>query len=73
MPQPTGSLTQARSHPDARALLVRPKASGDAGMEALRIPNRRLSDVVFKAMAANLSLMVTGSRCMTEEQVTVPH
>ncbi len=63
MPQSTAShsLTQARCHPDARALLARRKASGDGGMEALRILKRRLSDVVIKAMAADLSLMVTAA------------
>ncbi|MFC9769584.1 transposase [Rhodococcus jostii] len=55
------ALTQARCHPDARALLARRKASGDGGMEALRILKRRLSDVVFKAMTADLSLMVTAA------------
>jgi transposase len=55
------ALTQARCHPDARALLARRKASGDGGMEALRILKRRLSDVVFKAMAADLSLMVAAT------------
>ncbi|WP_204164823.1 transposase [Rhodococcus oxybenzonivorans] len=55
------ALTQARCHPDARALLARRKASGDGGMEALRILKRRLSDVVFTAMAADLSLMVTAA------------
>jgi hypothetical protein len=59
MPQSTASLTQARCHPDARALLARRKASGDGGMEALRILKRRLSDVVFKAMTADLPLFVT--------------
>ena len=55
------ALTQARCHPDARALLARRKASGDGGMEALRILKRRLSDVVFKAMAADQSLMVAAT------------
>ena len=55
------ALTQARCHPDARALLAHRKASGDGGMEALRILKRRLSDVVFKAMAADLSLMVAAA------------
>lgn len=55
------ALTQARCHPDARALLARHKASGDDGMEAFRILKRRLSDVVFKAMAADLSLIATAT------------
>ncbi|WP_411755679.1 transposase [Rhodococcus sp. DK176] len=54
------ALTQARCHPDARALLAR-KASGDGGMEALRILKRRLSDAVFKAMAADLPLFVAAA------------
>jgi transposase len=48
------ALTQARCHPDARALLAKRKAKGDGGMEALRIPKRRLSDVVYRAMIADL-------------------
>ncbi|MCC3333003.1 IS110 family transposase [Nocardia abscessus] len=48
------ALTQARCHPDARALLARRKAKGDGGMEALRILKRRLSDVVYRAMLADL-------------------
>ena len=76
------ALSQARCHPEARALWARPgsarasssrnaimsplaartsKVGGEGGMEALRILKRRLSDVVFKAMAADLSLMVTAT------------
>ncbi|MCC3312971.1 transposase [Nocardia africana] len=44
------ALTQARCHPDARELLARRKASGDGGMEALRVLKRRISDAVFRAM-----------------------
>ena len=55
------ALSQARCHPDARALLTRRKVGGDGGMEALRNLKRRLPDVVFKAMAADLSLMVTAT------------
>ncbi|WP_040785754.1 IS110 family transposase [Nocardia pneumoniae] len=47
------ALTQARCHPDARALLARRKAGGDGGMEAMRILKRRLSDVIFRAMIAD--------------------
>ncbi|GAA4483859.1 hypothetical protein GCM10023094_36030 [Rhodococcus olei] len=49
------ALTQARCHPEARALLSRRKANGDGGMEALRILKRRLSDVVYRAMIADQS------------------
>jgi hypothetical protein len=41
--------------------LARRKVGGDGGMEALRILKRRLPDVVFKAMAADLLLMVTAT------------
>lgn len=44
------ALTQARCHPGARELLVRRKAGGDGGLEALRILKRRLSDVVYRAL-----------------------
>lgn len=43
-------LTQARCHPGARELLARRKASGDGGMEALRVLKRRISDAAFRAM-----------------------
>ncbi|WP_257014977.1 IS110 family transposase [Rhodococcus sp. ACPA1] len=43
------------------SLLARRKVGGDGGMEALRILKRRLPDVVFKAMAADLLLMVTAT------------
>ncbi|QIS23564.1 IS110 family transposase [Nocardia terpenica] len=48
------ALTQARCHPEARELLARRKAGGDGGMEALRILERRLSDVVYRAMLADI-------------------
>jgi len=50
------AMTQARCHPDARALLHRRKASGDGGMEALRILKRRLSDVVYRAMITDQTI-----------------
>lgn len=49
------AMTQARSHPEARALLARRKESGDGGMEALRVLKRRLSDVVYRAMVTDQS------------------
>ena len=44
------ALTQARCHPEARAMLDRRRSTGDGGMEALRILKRRLSDVIYRAM-----------------------
>lgn len=49
------ALTQARHHPDARALIDRRTSDGDSGKEAIRVLKRRLSDVVFRAMAADLN------------------
>ncbi|WP_433208681.1 IS110 family transposase [Nocardia sp. CA-107356] len=49
------ALTQARCHPGARELVARRRAKGDGGMEALRILKRRLSDVVYRAMIADLN------------------
>lgn len=49
------ALTQARCHPDARALLERRRSGGDGGMEALRVLKRRLSDVVYRAMTIDQS------------------
>lgn len=48
------ALTQARLHPGAQALLARRRANGDGGLEALRILKRRLSDVVYRALNADL-------------------
>jgi transposase len=53
------AMTQARCHPDARALLDRRKAGGDGGMEALRILKRRLSDVVYRAMITDQAITKT--------------
>ena len=50
------AMTQARCHPDARALLDRRKAGGDGGLEALRILKRRLSDVVYRAMITDQAI-----------------
>ena len=47
------ALTQAHWHPAARALLHRRKANGDGGMEALRVLERHLSDVVYRAPLAD--------------------
>jgi transposase len=48
------AMTQARCHPPARELLARRKADGDGGLEALRVLKRRLSDVVFQALRADV-------------------
>jgi transposase len=50
------ALTQAQWHPEARAMLARRKASGDGGLEALRVLKRRLSDVVYRALIADLGV-----------------
>lgn len=47
------ALTQARIHPDARAMLARRRAQGDGGLEAIRVLKRRLSDVVYRALKAD--------------------
>jgi hypothetical protein len=48
------ALTQAHWHPEARALIARRKANGDGGLEALRVLKRRLSDVVYRALLADV-------------------
>ncbi|GAA4491388.1 hypothetical protein GCM10023094_55780 [Rhodococcus olei] len=55
------ALTQARCHPEARALLSRRKANGDGGMEALRILKRRRPDVAYRAMIADQSSAATST------------
>lgn len=50
------ALTQARSHPDARALLARRVEAGATKKEALRSLKRRLSDVIYRAMLADAAL-----------------
>jgi transposase len=45
-------MTQARCHPDAKAMLARRRTAGDGGMEALRILKRRLSDI-YRALQAD--------------------
>ncbi len=49
------AMTQARCHPPARELITRRKADGDGGLEALRILKRRLSDVVYQALRADVT------------------
>lgn len=50
------ALTQARSHPDARALLARRVEHGATKKEAIRSLKRRLSDVIYRAMLADAEL-----------------
>jgi transposase len=49
------ALTQAHWHPPAQALIARRRANGDGGLEALRVLKRRLSDVVYRALLADLN------------------
>ena len=49
------ALTQARYHPEAVAFIERRTASGDSGKEAIRALKRSLSDVVYRAMTADLA------------------
>lgn len=50
------ALTQMRVHPPAKAMIERRRANGDGGMEALRILKRRLSDVAYQALRADLAI-----------------
>jgi transposase len=55
------ALTQARHHPGARQYLDRRRAAGNTTAEALRALKRRLSDVVFRALLADVSAVVTSA------------
>ena len=44
------AMTQARLHRPARELMQSRQLTGAGGMEALRVLNRRLPDVVYRAM-----------------------
>ena len=44
-----------RVHPPAKAMIERRRAGGDGGLEALRVLKRRLSDVAYKALRADLN------------------
>jgi transposase len=59
------ALTQARYHPDAVAFIERRIANGDSGKEALRALKRRLSDVVHRAMTADLTSASQASQIPT--------
>ncbi len=50
------ALTQAHWHQPAKDMITRRKATGDSGLEALRILKRRLSDVVYAALRADLAI-----------------
>ena len=50
------AMTQAHWHPAAKAMMERRKAGGDSGLEALRVLKRRLSDVVYAALRADLAV-----------------
>jgi transposase len=49
------AMTQAHWHPAAKDLMTRRKTGGDSGLEALRVLKRRLSDVVYAALHADLT------------------
>ena len=52
------ALTQAHWHPTSQSADARRKAGGDSGLEALRVLKRRLSDVVYAALRADLATRV---------------
>ena len=52
------ALTQAHWHQPAKDMIIRRKAAGDSGLEALRILKRRLSDVVYAALRADLDIKI---------------
>jgi len=60
------ALTQARHHPDAIVFIKRRTATGDTGKEALRALKRRLSDVVYRAMLADLDI----TTCVAAQHVS---
>lgn len=52
------ALTQSQWHPDAKALIARRRAQGDSSREALRVLKRRLSDVVYRALMADVEVQL---------------
>jgi hypothetical protein len=48
------AITQAHYHPQARELLQRRRAAGDTKAESIRVLKRRLSDVVYRALLADI-------------------
>ena len=57
------ALTQARHHPDAKALIERRTASGNTKKEAMRVLKRRLSDVVYRAMLKDANSVIPAPIC----------
>jgi transposase len=53
------ALTQAHWHPPAQVMIARRRANGDGGLEALRVLKRRLSDVVYRALLADINPTLT--------------
>lgn len=53
------ALTQARYHPDAVSFIERRVSGGDSGKDAIRALKRRLSDVVYRAMNADLEAIAS--------------
>jgi transposase len=51
------AITQARYHPGAKQLLERRRTAGDSTTESLRVLKRRLSDVVYQALRADLTAL----------------
>jgi transposase len=49
------ALTQAHRHPPAKAIIARPRANRNGGLEALRVLKHRLTDVVYRALRADLT------------------
>lgn len=48
------AITQAHYHPQAREFLDRRRANGDTTTESIRALKRRLSDVIYRALLADL-------------------
>jgi len=48
------AITQAHYHPQARELLQRRRAAGDTKTESIRVLKRRLSDVIYRALLADV-------------------
>ncbi len=61
------ALPQAHWHEPAQAMMARRKAGGDSGLEALRVLTRRLSDVVYAALRADLTKSHRSPSSLTEE------
>ena len=58
----TVAITQIRADTEGRAYYVRKRAEGKSGREALRCLKRRLSDVVYRTMRADLATDEANSR-----------